>query len=55
MLDSWIIEELKKREESLKREREALYVELPVYADPSTDPKTREVEESQRGIVVIDI
>lgn len=56
MLDLWIIEELK-RKEAEKREREAHYVELPlpVYEDPREDLKPTEVEESPRGVVIIDL
>jgi hypothetical protein len=52
-LDLWIIEKLLEREKA--REREARQLELPVYEEPHEGPKTPEVEESQRGVVVIDL
>lgn len=56
MLDPWIIEEIRRREEALRREREALYIELPLYdsyREESAEPK--EPEEPQRGVTVIDL
>lgn len=56
MLDPWIIEEILRREEQ-RREQERGRVELPLDAPRSTEqpsiPPKR--EESERGVVVIDI
>lgn len=56
MLDPWIIEEILRREEDCRRERERR-IELPLDAprsteQPSIPPKS---EEGERGVVVIDI
>jgi hypothetical protein len=57
MLDPWIIEEILKREETLRREHERVRIELPLDAprsteQPSIPPKT---EDGERGVIVIDI
>lgn len=57
MLDPWIIEEIRKREEERRRDREAPRVELPLesphYQDGGTPaPPAEEVE---RGVVIIDM
>lgn len=58
MLDPWIIEEIRRREEERRREREVERVDLPVEYPHSQDrtpatPPTEEVVE--RGVVVIDM
>jgi hypothetical protein len=58
MLDPWIIEEIRRREEAQRREREACYVELPIYEydhHREDAPEPKEPEESKRGVVVIDL
>ena len=62
MLDPWIIEEIRRREEERKREQEAGRVELPLespqYQDrgaPATPPGGPGNEESDRGVIVIDM
>ncbi len=56
MLDPWIIEEILRREEE-RREHERGRIELPIDAPRSTEqpalPPKR--EESERGVIVIDI
>lgn len=57
MLDPWIIEEILRREEDFRRERERGRMELPLDAprsteQPSIPPRS---EEGERGVVVIDI
>lgn len=57
MLDPWIIEEILRREEDGRRERERGRAELPLDAPRSTEspyvpPKN---EEGERGVIVIDI
>ncbi len=58
MLDPWIIEEILRREEDFRRERELVRIELPLDAPRSTEqpsiPPRRE-EGEQRGVIVIDI
>jgi hypothetical protein len=56
MLDPWIIEEILKREEEQRRRDEAVRIELPIERDerPQTSV-TPPREESQRGVMVIDI
>lgn len=60
MLDPWIIEEIRRREEERRRDREAGRVELPLespkYHDrgnPGTSPVPD--EENRRGVVIIDM
>jgi hypothetical protein len=57
MLDPWIIEEIRRREEERKREQEAGRLELPLespkYHDLGTPPPP--AEEIERGVVIIDI
>jgi hypothetical protein len=57
MLDPWIIEEILRREEDFRRERERARVELPLDAPRSTERPaiTPRSEEGERGVVVIDI
>ena len=59
MLDPWIIEEILKKEEELRREQERIPAELPV---PQRRPDTGErstvtppQEEGERGVMIIDI
>jgi hypothetical protein len=56
MLDPWIIEEILKKEEELRREQERSRAELPIPPreidrKPSVTPDT----EGERGVVIIDI
>jgi hypothetical protein len=60
MLDPWIIEEIRRREDDRRREREAARIELPLKA-----PDYRESEEAtapegekdpeERGVAIIDL
>jgi hypothetical protein len=59
MLDPWIIEEILKKEEELRREQERIPAELPV---PQRRPDTGErsvvtppQSEGERGVMIIDI
>jgi hypothetical protein len=63
MLDAFIIEELRRREEAEKRKQERPRLELPLYDQskayrPSDEERGRrdddEEEKSDRGVVVID-
>lgn len=58
MLDPWIIEEILKKEEELRREQERSHAELPVERPymperPSVTPAPE--QESERGVMIIDI
>ncbi len=58
MLDSFIIEELRKREEERRRDAERPRLELPLH--PDRDPyddrdRPRDDEGGNRGVVIIDI
>ena len=63
MLDPWIIEEILKKEDELRRERENVHVELPLpvdnrnrYRDTGENPAvTPARDESERGVMIIDI
>jgi hypothetical protein len=57
MLDPWIIEEILKKEEERRRESERSRIELPIERErdvprPSVTPPR---EESERGVMIIDI
>nr|HEX4315497.1 hypothetical protein [Kofleriaceae bacterium] len=56
MLDPWIIEEILKREEELRREEERGHAELPITPYREDDrPKVTPPEDKDRGVVIIDI
>jgi hypothetical protein len=57
MLDPWIIEEILKKEEERRREDERSRVELPVepYREDQRPHVTPPREESERGVMIIDI
>jgi hypothetical protein len=56
MLDPWIIEEILKKEEERRREEERGRPELPVDRyDENKRPTTSPKEESERGVMIIDI
>ncbi len=55
MLDPWIIEEIKRREEERQRESETrieIHIENPTHVPDSTKPSKSDVE---RGVTVIDL
>lgn len=52
MLDPWIIEEIRRREERHKRE-ERPFLELPL-APPDDDENHVTREEEERGVAVVD-
>lgn len=57
MLDPWIIEEIRRREDQRRRERDACQIELPLYdehLEESSQQKERN-EEPKRGVVVMDL
>ncbi|HEY8146906.1 MAG TPA: hypothetical protein VIG06_29700 [Kofleriaceae bacterium] len=57
MLDPWIIEEIRRREEDRRRDREVERVDLPVedtqYQDRGTPLPP--AEDADRGVIVIDM
>jgi hypothetical protein len=58
MLDPWIIEEIIKREERAREERERARIELPLESPNQGIERTQVTPpepESERGVVVIDI
>ena len=59
MLDPWIIEEIRRREDERRREREAGRVELPLESPEYREtegPKTDDAQkDGERGVVVIDL
>jgi hypothetical protein len=56
MLDPWIIEEIKRREDERRREQEGERLEIPLerpyYREAPVPPPT---EESDRGVTIIDL
>ncbi|HEU0029225.1 MAG TPA: hypothetical protein VFQ53_01245 [Kofleriaceae bacterium] len=58
MLDPWIIEEILKKEEELRREQERGHAELPIERRRDTGDRpvvTPPREETERGVMIIDI
>jgi len=57
MLDSFIIEELRRREEERRREAERPRLELPLHPDqdPYAESERRRDDDSDRGVIIIDI
>ena len=55
MLDPWIIEQIRKREERIQRDEQPM-LEIPLE-DPGreiTEEVVGEEEESERGVVIVD-
>jgi hypothetical protein len=56
MLDPWIIEEILKKEEERRREEERGRAEVPVpYREERQPTVTPPREETERGVMIIDI
>ncbi len=57
MLDPWIIEEILKKEEEKRREAEQVRIELPItpYREDPRPSVTPPREETERGVMIIDI
>ncbi len=58
MLDPWIIEEIRRREDERRREREACRIELPLHNEAPVDRSKFDrssKDQPKRGVVVIDI
>ena len=59
MLEPWIIEQIRRREEEERRQRERPHLDIPARDErwkPEREPdEDRDREESDRGVVIIDI
>jgi len=57
MLDPWVIEEIKRREDERRREEERPRVQIPLHTPtfPDGDEAQPPKEEQERGVVVIDL
>jgi hypothetical protein len=57
MLDPWIIEEILKKEQEQRRESERGRIELPIerHRDVERPAVTPRREETERGVMIIDI
>jgi len=58
MLEPWIIEQIRRREEEERRRSERPQLELPVPLDPrppARDPDESDDDEPKRGVVIIGI
>jgi hypothetical protein len=53
MLDPWIIEEIRRREE-LDRRDDRPVLEIPLEMPEDDDQRVREEEGSERGVIVVD-
>jgi hypothetical protein len=53
MLDPWIIEEIRKREERERRD-ERPELEIPLGDPEEEDQKVRDEEDVERGVVIVD-
>lgn len=55
MLDPWIIEEIRRREEEQrKQERSRLEIQIETPADRPEEPPRRERPKQDRGVTIID-
>ena len=59
MLEPWIIEQIRRREEEERRQRERPHLDIPARDErwkPEREPDDdNDREESDRGVVIIDI
>ena len=54
MLDPWIIEEIRKREDQDQRDDQPV-LEIPLGDEPDSDQEVREEDEGvERGVVIVD-
>lgn len=53
MLDPWIIEEIRKREDLDRREEQPV-LEIPLEPPDDEDHQVREEDEVERGVVIVD-
>ena len=57
MLDPWIIDEIRRREDQRRREQDACQIELPLYEEPleESTQKKDQSDEPKRGVVTFDL
>ena len=57
MLDPWIIDEIRRREDQRRRDQDARQIELPLYDEhlEESSHKKDQNDEPKRGVVVMDI
>ena len=55
MLDPWIIEEIRRREDQRRRERDACQIELPLYDEHLEESNKNHHDEPKRGVVIMDL
>ncbi len=57
MLDPWIIEEIRRREEAERHDRERPHLEIPMEMPhyPSTDTRPEPPPGEERGVVILDL
>lgn len=57
MLDPWIIEKIRRREQERREDndRGRVHIEVPTPQEDAPDAKTPPKEEGERGVVVIDL
>ena len=55
MLDPWIIEEVRRREEEREQKEQGRRLEIPLESPFKDEPRAQPEEKSDRGVVVIDI
>jgi hypothetical protein len=53
MLDPWIIEEIRRREERDQREEQPV-LEIPMDEPKDEDQQVREEDKVERGVVIVD-
>ena len=52
MIDAWIIEEIRKKEEELREDnRERLELPIPIYEEPPKEDK----DDVDRGVIVLQL
>jgi hypothetical protein len=54
MLDPWIIEEIRRREEEDRQERQRPVIELPLEQPPYPIPQGKPEDTDERGVVIVD-
>ena len=54
MLDPWIIEEIRRREEEDRQDRQRPVVELPLEHPPYPVPQGKPEDRDERGVVIVD-
>ncbi len=55
MLPPFIIEQIRKREEEVRRDNDRPVVRVPIDEPPPMMPEPRDDDEDNRGVVIIDL